>query len=206
MKDTINIIFLLLILLTSASIIVFFVSNFRYIDKIKESYSCVALKETTMIVIDKYSTEDSNANKNKDKNSKNNKKKKDDLDNDKYYIVFQEINNPDNKTTELVTTEEFKKIYIGDRKSVHTSIYKNKDIFFEISEEYGWDNINKYHEDIDRYNNCPDYEKEYFEKNKETFLKKCEESVINKNKEIKDKYIKMIIVLIISILLFIVTK
>lgn len=206
MKDIMNIIFLLLILLTSASIIVFFISNLRYIDKIKESYSCVALKETTMIVIDKYSTEDSNANKNKDENSKNNKKKKDDLNNDKYYIVFQEINNPENKITELVTKEEFKKIYIGDRKSTHTAIYKNKDIFFEVTEEYNWNNINDYHKEMDRYNECPDYKKDYFEKNKDIFLKKCEESIVNKNKEIKSKYIKMIIVLIISILLFIVTK
>lgn len=204
MKDIINIIFLLLILLTSASIIVFFLSNLRYMDKIKESYSCVALKETTMIVIDKYYTKDSN--KTKKDNSKDNKKSKNNLNDEIYCIIFQEVGNPENKTTENVTKEEFKRIYLGDRKSTYTSIYKNKDIFFEVIEEYNWNNINDYHKEMDRYNECPDYKKDYFEKNKDIFLKKCEESIVNKNKEIKSKYIKMIIVLIISILLFIVTK
>lgn len=204
MKDIINIIFLLLILLTSASIIVFFISNLRYMDKIKESYSCVALKETTMIVIDKYCTKDSN--KTKKDNSKDNKKSKNNLNDEIYCIVFQEVGNPENKTTENVTKEEFKRIYLGDRKSTYTSIYKNKDIFFEVIEEYNWNNINDYHKEMDRYNECPDYKKDYFEKNKDIFLKKCEESIVNKNKEIKSKYIQMIIMLIISILLFIVTK
>ena len=204
MKDIINIIFLLLILLTSASIIVFFISNFRYMDKIKESYFCVDFKETTMIVIDKYST--NNSKKKKKENNKNNKKSKSNSNDEIYCIVFQEVSNPENKITENVSKEEFKKIFLGDKKSTYTSIYKNKDIFFEVREEYNWDNINGYHKEIDRYNECPDYKKDYFKKNKDIFLKKCEESVINKNKEIKSKYITMIIVLIISILLFIVTK
>ena len=213
MKGIINIIFLFTSIGAIFSIIGFYIFNSKYINKLRENSLCINLEEENFIVIDKYIKDKSELKNTKsnynyengyttnNKNKKNNKKKEMKGNNsDIYYVIFQNVDEKENKIIKEVTFEEYKKTFFGDRISNQSLVYKNKDenIFFKVTEKSNLHNLNMFY-------SCPDDEKNFFQKNKDIILEQCEEFEILRKIKTKNTYKNIFIILIISIILFIFT-
>lgn len=85
-----------------------------------------------------------------------------------YHIYLKDPDDGSGTISKHVSKAKYYAIKKGDIIPMHETVYKYKDLYFKRLENYSSNNIKK-------YNNCPEDEKDYFESNTSEILHKCDE-------------------------------